>query len=87
MKNGKLAIKLSRGGFFELETGSGVVSVVVVRLGDSSVTLAVQAPKDICITRDKLLAKRAEMRRESVRVGVEGDGREVVLLGEGGEAC
>ena len=87
MKNGKLVIKLSRGGFFEMETGSGVVSVVVVRLGDSTVTLAVQAPKDICITRDKLLAKRAEMRRESVRVGVEDDGREVVLLGEGGEAC
>jgi hypothetical protein len=87
MKNGKLAIKLSRGGFFEMETGSGVVSVVVVRLGDGAVTLAVQAPKDICITRDKLLAKRAEMRRESVRVGVEGDGREVVLVGDGGEAC
>ena len=86
MKNGKLAMKLRAGGFFELETGSGVVSVVVVRLGEGAVTLAVQAPKDICIMRDKLLAKRAEMRRESVRVGIEDDGREVVLVGEGGEA-
>ena len=65
---GILAIKLSQGGFFEVETGLGLVRVQVVRLSDSTVVLGVEAPTAMNVARDKVLAKRAEMRRQ-VREG------------------
>lgn len=65
---GILAIKLNQGGFVEVETGIGLVRVQVVRLSDSTVTLGVEAPTAMNVTRDKVLAKRAQMRSQ-VREG------------------
>ena len=70
---GILAIKLNQGGFVEVETGIGLVRVQVVRLSDSTVTLGVEAPTAMNVTRDKVLAKRALMRSQ-VREGYTPEG-------------
>jgi len=65
---GVLAIKLRQGGFFEIETGLGLVRVEVVEVSSSGVKLGVDAPAAMNVTRDKVLAKRAQMRSQ-VREG------------------
>jgi sRNA-binding carbon storage regulator CsrA len=65
---GVLAIKLNRGGFFEIETGLGLVRVEVVEVSSSAVKLGVDAPTCMNVNRDKVLAKRAQMRSQ-VREG------------------
>lgn len=70
---GILAIKLARGGFFEVETGLGVVRVQVARLSDGTVTLGVEAPTFMNVARDKFLVRRAEMRSQ-VREGYTPEG-------------
>ena len=60
---GILAFKLHEGGFFEVETGLGTVRVHVVNVGDTAVTLGVDAPAAMGVARDKVLARRAEMRK------------------------
>jgi sRNA-binding carbon storage regulator CsrA len=65
---GVLAIKLRQGGFFEIETGLGLVRVEVVEVSSSGVKLGVDAPTSMNVNRDKVLAKRAQMRSQ-VREG------------------
>ena len=56
MRSGFLAVGLKRGQFVQIDTGSGLVKVLVYRTGKSGAELAIQAPKSMTIARDKVLA-------------------------------
>lgn len=57
-----LAISLRTGGYFELDTGRGVVRVHIARAGKTMVRLGIEAPESMGIVRDRVLEKIQTMR-------------------------
>ena len=57
-----LGISLRNGGFFEVDTGRGIVRVHVADSSKTMVRLGIEAPRSMGIVRDRVLEKIAAMR-------------------------
>ena len=67
-----LALKLRPGGFFQIETARGeTIRVHVMDSTDAGVCIGVDAPDDMDVARDKVLAKRAAARQPKFGTGAE----------------
>ncbi len=57
-----LGISLRNGGFFEVDTGRGIVRVHIADSSKTMVRLGIEAPRSMGIVRDRLLEKIEAMR-------------------------
>lgn len=57
-----LAISLRTGGYFEVDTGRGIVRVHIVGAGSNVVRLGVEAPRSMGVVRDRVLEKIQALR-------------------------